>query len=93
MEADEVAGPADMWRKNAVEELYSAAVDVPSLPGMFNSGMSRGGSEELYKEALQTTQFAATLLLNAIGKRAQVHDSLWKTTKRHSNPLRYSSVL
>ena len=27
---------------------------------------------------------AATLLSTAIGKRAQIHDSLWKTTKRHS---------
>jgi hypothetical protein len=65
-------------------ELYSAAVDVTSLPGMFNSGTGRGGSEELYEEAQRTTRFAATLLSTVIGKRAQVHDSLWKTTKRHS---------
>jgi hypothetical protein len=72
-----------MRRKDATE-LDSAAVDVTSLPGMFNSGTGRGGSEELYEEAQRTTQFAATQLLTAIGKRAQVHDLLWKTTKRHS---------
>jgi hypothetical protein len=82
-EVDKAAGPTDMRRKDATE-LYIAAVDVTSLPGMFSSGTGRGGLEELYEEAQRTTQFAATLLPTAIGKRAQVHDSLWKTTKRHS---------
>jgi hypothetical protein len=65
-------------------ELYSAAVDVTSLPGMFTSGTGRGGLEKLYEEAQRTTQFAATVLSTAIRKRAQVHGLLWKSTKRHS---------
>jgi hypothetical protein len=43
----------------------------------------RGGGE-LYDKAQRTTEMAATLLSTVIGKRAQIHDSLWKTLKRHA---------
>jgi hypothetical protein len=81
-EIDAAAGPPHMRSKDATE-LYSAAVDVTSLPGMF-SFAGRNGTDELYDEAQRTTEMAATLLSTAIGKKAQIHDSLWKTSKRHS---------
>jgi hypothetical protein len=80
-EIDASAGPPNMREKDAAE-FYCAAVDVTSLPGMFAS--SGNGTDELYDEAQRTTEMAATLLSTAIGKKAQIHDSLWKTAKRHS---------
>jgi hypothetical protein len=80
-EIDASAGPPNMRDKDAAE-LYCAAVDVTSLPGMF--GSSGVGADELYDKAQRTTEMAATLLSTAIGKKAQIHDSLWKTAKRHS---------
>jgi hypothetical protein len=41
-EIDESAGPEDMRPRDA-DELYNTAVDVTSLPGMFNVGISSGG--------------------------------------------------
>jgi hypothetical protein len=80
-EIDATAGPPNMRDKDATE-LYCTAVDVTSLPGMFGSiGV---GADELYDEAQRTTEMAATLLSTAIGRKAQIHDSLWKTAKRHS---------
>jgi hypothetical protein len=79
---DKAAGPLDMRSKDS-GELWNAAVDVTALPGMFmNIGSSGGG--ELYDEAQRTTEMAATLISTVIGKRAQIHDSLWKTLKRHA---------
>jgi hypothetical protein len=78
---DSSAGPEDMRPRDTIE-LYNMAVDVTSLPGMFNVGNS-GGNDQ-YDEAQRTTEMAATLLSTAIGKKAQIHDSLWKTLKRHA---------
>ena len=80
-EIDATAGPPNMRDKDATE-LYCTAVDVTSLPGMF--GSIGNGADELYDEAQRTTEMAATLLSTAIGRKAQIHDSLWKTAKRHS---------
>jgi hypothetical protein len=80
-EIDKAAGPLDMRSKDS-GELWNAAVDVTALPGMFtNIG---GGGGDSYDEAQRTTEMAATLLSTVIGKRAQIHDSLWKTLKRHA---------
>jgi hypothetical protein len=80
-EIDKAAGPLDMRSKDS-GELWNAAVDVTALPGMFMNIGSGGG--ELYDEAQRTTEMAATLISTVIGKRAQIHDSLWKTIKRHA---------
>jgi hypothetical protein len=80
-EIDATAGPPNMRDKDATE-LYCTAVEVTSLPGMF--GSIGHGADELYDEAQRTTEMAATLLSTAIGRKAQIHDSLWKTAKRHS---------
>jgi hypothetical protein len=72
------AGPPDMRTRDA-DELFNAAVDVTSLPGMFS-----GGGSAQNDEVERTTQMAASLLSTAIGKKAQIHDSLWKTAKRHA---------
>jgi hypothetical protein len=83
-EIDESAGPEDMWTRDS-GELYNAAVDVTSLPGMFSVGSNgSSGGDDLYDEAQRTTEMAATLLSTAIGRKAQIHDSLWKTLKRHA---------
>jgi hypothetical protein len=81
MEIDAAAGPPDMRRRDS-SDLFGAAVDVTSLPGMFSNGTN--GNKESYDEAQRTTEMAATLLSTAIGKRAQIHNLLWKTLKRHA---------
>jgi hypothetical protein len=78
---DKAAGPLDMRSKDS-GELWNAAVDVTALPGMFTNIGSGGGDS--YDEAQRTTEMAATLISTVIGKRAQIHDSLWKTLKRHA---------
>jgi uncharacterized membrane protein YgcG len=80
-EIDKAAGPPEMRSKDS-SELWNAAVDVTALPGMFISIGSGGG--DIDDEAQRTTEMAATLIATVIGKRAQIHDSLWKTQKRHS---------
>lgn len=79
VEVDGALGPEDMRQRDA-EELYNAAMDVTSLPGM----CSLVGSVHLSEDMQGATEMAATLLSTAIGKRAQIHDSLWKTQKRHA---------
>jgi hypothetical protein len=80
-EIDPSAGPPDM-RTRDPGELFDSAVDVTSLPGMFSHKST--GNDESYDEAQRTTAMAALLLSTAVGKKAQLHDSLWKTPKRHA---------
>jgi hypothetical protein len=77
---DKVIGPEGLSAKDA-DQLYNLAVDVASLPGMYISRQDNNVDEDA--EATRTTQMAATLLATAINKRAQIHDSLWKTRSRH----------
>jgi hypothetical protein len=52
---------------------------------MFSVGShSSSGGDDLYNEAQQTTEMAATLLSTAIGRKAQIQNSLWKALKRHA---------
>jgi hypothetical protein len=81
-EIDKAAGPPDMRSKDSAK-LWNVAVDVTALPGMFINIRS-GGGDNIDDKAQQTTKMAATLIATVIGKRAQIHDSLWKTQKRHS---------
>jgi malate synthase len=37
------------------------------------------GADKLYDEVQQTMEMTATLLSTAIGRKAQIHDSIWKT--------------
>ncbi len=80
-EIDASAGPTEMRTRDS-GELFDAAVDGTSLPGMFSHGST--GNDESYDEAQRTTALAASLLSTAIGKKAQLHDSLWKTPQRHA---------
>jgi len=79
-EIDTAAGPPDMRSKDSAE-LWNAAVDVTALPGMFINVGSGGDYDD---DAQRTTEMAATLIATVVGKRAQIHDSLWKTHKRHA---------
>jgi hypothetical protein len=81
-EIDKAAGPPDMRSKDSAE-LWNAAVDVTALPGMFIN-IGSGGGDNIDEEAQRTTEMAATLIATVIGKRAQIHDSLWKTQKQHA---------
>lgn len=78
-EIDAALGPEDMRRRDT-DELYNAAMDVTSLPGMFGSV----GGVQFSDDMQGATEMAATLLSTAIGRKAQIHDSLWKTQKRHA---------
>jgi hypothetical protein len=40
--------------------------------------------EHTYDDAQNTTEMAATLLATAVGNKSQIHDSMWKTLKRHA---------
>jgi hypothetical protein len=75
---DAAAGPPDMRTAG----IRWAAVGVTSPPGMFSDGTN--GSDDAYDDEDQlTTVMAMSLLSMAIGKKAQLHGSLWKTLKRH----------
>jgi hypothetical protein len=79
-EIDRVIGPEGMSMKDS-DQLYSLAVDVASLPGMYIARDDNRVDEDA--EATRTTQMAATLLSTAVHKRETIHDSLWKTRARH----------
>ncbi len=59
---------------------------------MFSSCFS-GFFEEAYDESQSRMEMAATLLSMAISKKAQIHDSLWKTPKQHTLRQVTSSLL
>jgi hypothetical protein len=37
-----------------------------------------------YDNTQNTTEMAATLLATVVGQKAQIHDSMWNTVKRHA---------
>jgi hypothetical protein len=79
-EINDVVGPPDMRTKD-VTELFNAATDVTSIPGMLGSNLSL---EETSGDIRNTTGMAATLVATAMGITHQIHDSLWQSTKRHA---------
>ena len=79
-EIDEVVGPPDMRTKD-VTELFNAATDITSIPGMLGSNISL---EETSEDVRNTTEMAATLVASAMGRTPRIHDSLWQSTKRHA---------
>jgi hypothetical protein len=79
-EIDNVVGPPDMRTKD-VTELFNAATDITSIPGMLGSNLSL---EETSDDVRNTTEMAATLVATAMGRTPRIHDSLWQSTKRHA---------
>jgi hypothetical protein len=79
-EIDDEAGPPNLRSKDIVE-LFGAATDVTSMPGMLGSSLSL---EETSEDVRNTTEMAATLVATAMGKTPRIHDSLWNSTKRHA---------
>jgi hypothetical protein len=78
-EIDDVVGPPDMQTKD-VTELFNAATDITSIPGMLGSNLSL---EEASDNVRNTTEMAATLVATAKGRTPRIHDSLWQSTKPH----------
>ncbi len=63
--------------------MYTAAVDVVSLPGGWNQ--TKGVSEELFAEIQQMAQLTLTILKSAGRlKHMEVQDFTWNSTLRHS---------
>jgi hypothetical protein len=79
-EIDVEVGPPDLRSKDSME-LFNAAADVTSLPGMLGSSTSM---EDTSEDARNTTEMAATLVATAMGRTPRIHDSLWQTAKRHA---------
>jgi hypothetical protein len=61
-------------------ELFNAAANISAIPGMLLSN----GYQHSYDDAQSTTKMVATLLATAVGRRAQIHDSMWNTLKLHA---------
>jgi hypothetical protein len=79
-EIDDEAGPPDLRTKD-VSELFNAATDITSIPGMLGANLSL---EETSEDVRNTTEMAATLVATAMGKTPRMHDSMWSSIKRHS---------
>ena len=63
--------------------MYTAAVDVTSLPGGWNT--NKGASEELYAETRQLAQLTSTILTSTgKAKGMEINDTTWNTITRHS---------
>jgi hypothetical protein len=79
---DEALAPDSMRDKDR-GAMYTAAVDVTSLPGGWNS--NKGVSEEMFQESQKIAQLTSTILAstNKI-KGMEIQDTSWNTTSRHS---------
>jgi hypothetical protein len=63
--------------------MYTAAVDVTSLPGGWNS--NKGVSEEMFQESKKIAQLTSTILASTSKiKGMEIQDTSWNTTIRHS---------
>jgi hypothetical protein len=63
--------------------MYTAAVDVTSLPGGWNS--NKGGSEELFQESQKIAQLTSTILASTNNtKGLEIQDTSWNSALRHS---------
>jgi hypothetical protein len=73
----------DKMKKSDRNTMYTAAVDVASLPGGWNQ--TKGVSEELFAETQKMAQLTSTIL-QSTGKLKQmeVQDTTWNSTLRHS---------
>jgi hypothetical protein len=78
IEIDEVLAPAGLASKDR-STLVDAAVDVAALPGMCSAA-----HPQMYDEVQGVTEAATTMLATLSGKRAQLHDTQWKTQRKNS---------
>ena len=63
--------------------MYTAAVDVTSLPGGWNS--NKGVSEEMFQESQKIAQLTSTILASTNKLRGmEIQDTSWNSTIRHS---------
>jgi hypothetical protein len=80
IEIDEAASPPDLRTKD-VPDIFNAATDVTSLPGMLGASQML---EETSEDVRNTTEMAATLMATVVGRPTRIHDSLWQTVRRHA---------
>jgi hypothetical protein len=79
---DEAICP-DQMRVGDQSQMYTAAVDVTSLPGGWNT--NKGGSEDLYAETQQLAHLTSTILASTGKARGmEVTDTTWNSMNRHS---------
>jgi hypothetical protein len=78
IEINEALTPAGLAKKDR-SSLVEAAVDVAELPGMFLATHS-----QMCDEVQGVTEAATTMLATLSGKRAQLHDTQWKTQRKNS---------
>jgi hypothetical protein len=82
LKIDEAVVP-DSMRRTDRGSMYSAAVDVTSLPGGWNS--NKGVSEELFQKSQKIAQLTSTILASTNRtKGMEVQDTSWNSTIRHS---------
>jgi hypothetical protein len=82
MKIDRAVAP-DSMRRSDRGDMYTAAVDVTSLPGGWNS--NKGVSEELFQESQKIAQLTSTILASTNKlKGMEVQDTSWNSTIRHS---------
>ena len=73
----------DKMRLRDQASMYTAPVDVTSLPGGWNS--NKGASEELYAETRQLAQLTSTILASTGKARGmEINDTTWNSMTRHS---------
>jgi hypothetical protein len=77
-EIDKLLAPEDLKRSDR-GAFIEAAVDVTALPGMFSTG-----SQTTYDEVQGVTEAATSMLATMSGKRAQLHDTQWKTMRKNT---------
>jgi hypothetical protein len=82
LKIDKAVAP-DSLRSSDHGLMYTAAVDVASLPGGWNS--NKGVSEELFQESQKIAQLTSTILAstNKI-KGMEIQDTTWNSINRHS---------
>jgi hypothetical protein len=79
---DKEVAPDKMRRADQVS-MYTAAVDVTSLPGGWNS--NKGVSEEMFSESQKIVQLTASILASSNKARGmEIQDTSWNSTIRHS---------
>ena len=82
MKIDKAVAPDSIQRTDR-GAMYTAAVDVTSLPGGWHS--NKGESEELFMESQKIAQLTSTILASTSKvKGMEIQDTSWNSTLRHS---------
>jgi hypothetical protein len=82
MTVDKEVAPNSMRRADR-GAMYTAAVDVTSLPGGWNS--NKGVSEELFQETQKMAQLTQTIMASTNKLQGmEIQDTSWNSTIRHS---------